>query len=97
MVRARLWASAFSILHNCSTGSTSAASRLALPSCEVLEVTRPGDANPQGFTFSSCAMPECLDALTGAGDGLAPPARGWRRGVGYAGIEPGSRHCFLRS
>ena len=26
-------------------------------------VTRPGDANPQGFVITSCAMGECLDAV----------------------------------
>jgi xanthine dehydrogenase molybdenum-binding subunit len=64
------------------------AERLGLDRLEIRRrnVTRPGDGNPQGFTISSCAMPECLDALAGAGDGLAPPAPGWRRGVGYAGM-----------
>jgi xanthine dehydrogenase molybdenum-binding subunit len=64
------------------------AERLGLDRLEIRRrnVTRPGDANPQGFRISSCAMPECLDALAGADDGLAPPAPGWRRGVGYAGM-----------
>ena len=64
------------------------ASRLGLDPLEMRRrnATRPGDANPQGFTISSCAMPECLDALAGAADGVPPPAPGWRRGVGYAGM-----------
>ncbi len=48
--------------------------------------TRPGDANPQGFAISSCAMPECLDALADAARDVPPPPPGWRRGVGYAGM-----------
>ena len=64
------------------------ASQLGLDPLEMRRrnATRPGDANPQGFTISSCAMPECLDALAGAADGVPPPAPGWRRGVGYAGM-----------
>ena len=64
------------------------ASRLGLDPLEIRRrnATRPGDANPQGFTISSCAMPECLDALGDAARDLPPPAPGWRRGVGYAGM-----------
>jgi xanthine dehydrogenase molybdenum-binding subunit len=64
------------------------ADRLGLDRLEMRRrnATRPGDANPQGFTISSCAMPECLDALTDAARGAPPPAPGWKRGVGYAGM-----------
>jgi CO/xanthine dehydrogenase Mo-binding subunit len=64
------------------------AGRLGLDRLEIRRrnATRPGDANPQGFTISSCAMPECLDALADAARDLPPPAPGWRRGVGYAGM-----------
>jgi CO/xanthine dehydrogenase Mo-binding subunit len=64
------------------------AGRLGLDPLELRRrnVTRPGDVNPQGFTISSCAMPECLDALAGAADGVPAPGPGWRRGVGYAGM-----------
>jgi xanthine dehydrogenase molybdenum-binding subunit len=50
-------------------------------------VTRPGDANPQGFVITSCAMSECLDAVADAivRDPPAVPA-GCRRGIGYAGM-----------
>jgi xanthine dehydrogenase molybdenum-binding subunit len=64
------------------------AERLGLDRLEIRRrnATRPGDANPQGFTISSCAMPECLDAVGGAEAGVPPPAPGWKRGVGYAGM-----------
>lgn len=64
------------------------AARLGLDRLELRRrnATRPGDANPQGFTISSCAMPECLDALADAARGVPPPPAGWRRGVGYAGM-----------
>src|SRR5262245_41801096 len=64
------------------------AERLGLDRLELRRrnATRPGDANPQGFTISSCAMPECLDALDDAARGVPPPPPGWRRGVGYAGM-----------
>ena len=64
------------------------AERLGLEKLEIRRrnVTRPGDANPQGFTISSCAMPECLDALADAARGLPAPAAGWTRGVGYAAM-----------
>jgi xanthine dehydrogenase molybdenum-binding subunit len=47
----------------------------------------PGDAHPQGFVITSCAMRECLDAVAEdvARDMPAPPA-GCRRGVGYAAM-----------
>ena len=64
------------------------AGRLGLDRLEIRRrnATRPGDANPQGYTITSCAMPECLDALADAARDLPPPAPGWRRGVGYAGM-----------
>ena len=64
------------------------AERLGLDRLEIRRrnATRPGDANPQGFTISSCAMPECLDAVADAARDAPPPAPGWRRGVGYAGM-----------
>jgi CO/xanthine dehydrogenase Mo-binding subunit len=64
------------------------ADRLDLDRLEIRRrnATRPGDANPQGFRISSCAMPECLDALAGAERGVPAPAAGWKRGVGYAGM-----------
>ena len=50
-------------------------------------VTRPGDANPQGFVITSCAMGECLDAVTEEmRREVPPPPPGWKRGVGYAGM-----------
>jgi CO/xanthine dehydrogenase Mo-binding subunit len=48
--------------------------------------TQVGDANPQGFSIGSCAMDECLEAVAGPTRGMEPPAAGWRRGVGYAGM-----------
>jgi xanthine dehydrogenase molybdenum-binding subunit len=64
------------------------AERLGLDRLEIRRrnAIRPGDANPQGFVISSCAMPECLDALAGAARDAPPPAPGWKRGVGYAGM-----------
>src|SRR6059036_1878907 len=48
---------------------------------------KPGDANPQGFVITSCAMRECLDAVGDEMRRPAPPlALGWKRGVGYAGM-----------
>src|SRR2546428_5372324 len=48
--------------------------------------TKSGDVNPQGFVISSCAMSECLEAAAEAIGPAPPPAPGWRRGVGYAGM-----------
>ncbi|HEV8143975.1 MAG TPA: xanthine dehydrogenase family protein molybdopterin-binding subunit [Methylomirabilota bacterium] len=65
------------------------ASRLGLDPLELRRrnVTKPGDANPQGFVVTSCAMAECFDA---AAEDIArdvpPPRAGWKRGVGYAGM-----------
>jgi len=65
------------------------AERLRLDPLEIRRrnVTKPGDANPQGFVITSCAMAECFDAV--ADDivgGVPPPRPGWKRGVGYAGM-----------
>src|SRR5205823_4546531 len=61
-----------------------AADRLEL---RRLNATKSGDVNPQGFVLTSFAMRECLDA---AAEEIAknppPPAPGWKRGVGYAGM-----------
>ena len=64
------------------------AAKLGLDRLELRRrnATKPGDAHPQGFAIGSCAMGECLDALGDTTRGLPPPARGWRRGVGYAGM-----------
>jgi xanthine dehydrogenase molybdenum-binding subunit len=64
------------------------AQRLGLDPLEIRRrnATRAGDANPQGFVIGSCAMEACLDALDDAAGGVAPPAPGWKRGVGYAGM-----------
>ncbi len=64
------------------------AGRLGLDPLEIRRrnATRTGDANPQGFVITSCAMDACLDALDDAAGGVAPPAPGWTRGVGYAGM-----------
>ncbi len=65
------------------------ADRLGLDRLELRRrnATRPGDANPQGFTITSCAMGACLEAVAEDVRGALPaPAPGWRRGVGYAGM-----------
>ena len=62
--------------------------RLGIPPLELRRrnVTKPGDANPQGFVITSCAMAECLETVGDVtGDVPAPPP-GWKRGVGYAGM-----------
>lgn len=65
------------------------AERLGLDPLELRRrnATRPGDANPQGFVVTTCAMRECLDAVGDEATRDVPPARaGWKRGVGYAGM-----------
>ncbi len=65
------------------------ADRLGLDRLELRRrnVTTPGDANPQGFVITSCALQECLDvAEDEATRALPPPRPGWKRGVGYAGM-----------
>src|SRR5262249_23223075 len=50
-------------------------------------VSRPGDVTPQGFSITSCAMAECLDAVVDEIDGgLPPPSPGRKRGIGYAAM-----------
>jgi CO/xanthine dehydrogenase Mo-binding subunit len=65
------------------------AARLGLDPLELRRrnVTRAGDANPQGFLITSCAMSECLDAVAAdVARDVPPPRPGTRRGVGYAGM-----------
>jgi xanthine dehydrogenase molybdenum-binding subunit len=65
------------------------AERLGLDRLEIRRrnLTRAGDENPQGFVITSCAMGECLDAMEQElRRELPPPAPGWKRGVGYAGM-----------
>jgi xanthine dehydrogenase molybdenum-binding subunit len=65
------------------------AERLHLDPLEVRRrnVSQPGDANPQGFVITSCAMAECLEAAAEDVRRDVPPLRpGWKRGVGYAGM-----------
>jgi xanthine dehydrogenase molybdenum-binding subunit len=64
------------------------ADRLGLDRLEIRRrnATKSGDVNPQGFVITSCAMSECLEAAAAAAAGVPPPAPGWRRGVGYAGM-----------
>jgi CO/xanthine dehydrogenase Mo-binding subunit len=65
------------------------ADRLGLDRLEMRRrnVTKTGDANPQGFVITSCAMSECLEAV--AEDitvDTPPPRAGFRRGRGYAAM-----------
>src|SRR5439155_5402595 len=65
------------------------ASRLRLDPLELRRrnVTKPGDANPQGFVITSCAMSECFDAVAeDVARDVPAPRPGWKRGVGYAGM-----------
>ena len=64
------------------------ADRLGLDRLELRRrnVTRSGDANPQGFVITSCALDECLAAVETDARDVAPPPPGWKRGVGYAGM-----------
>jgi xanthine dehydrogenase molybdenum-binding subunit len=65
------------------------ADRLGLSPLEIRRrnATRPGDATPQGFAITSCALGECLEAAAQEIARDVPPVRpGWRRGVGYAGM-----------
>ena len=65
------------------------ASRLGLDPLELRRrnVTKPGDANPQGFVITSCAMAECFDAVAeDVARDVPAPRPGWKRGVGYAGM-----------
>jgi xanthine dehydrogenase molybdenum-binding subunit len=65
------------------------AARLGLDPLEVRRrnVTRPGDAHPQGFVITSCAMSECLEAVAADVTRDVPPPRpGTKRGIGYAAM-----------
>src|SRR5881396_681474 len=65
------------------------ADRLGMDRLELrrLNVSKPGDVNPQGFVLTSFAMGECLDAAAEEIRRDPPPLRpGWKRGVGYAGM-----------
>jgi xanthine dehydrogenase molybdenum-binding subunit len=47
---------------------------------------RPGDVTPQGLRITTCALTECLEAVSAeiATPVARPPRSGWKRGVGYA-------------
>ncbi|MBI2217550.1 MAG: molybdopterin-dependent oxidoreductase [Candidatus Rokubacteria bacterium] len=65
------------------------ADRLGMDRLEIRRrnASQPGDVTPQGFTITSCAMTECLDAVTAEIRHDAPSlVPGWQRGVGYAGM-----------
>jgi CO/xanthine dehydrogenase Mo-binding subunit len=66
------------------------ADRLGMDRLEIRRrnANRPGDVTPQGLRITTCAMRECFDAVERdiARPPLPPPRRGWRRGVGYAGM-----------
>jgi CO/xanthine dehydrogenase Mo-binding subunit len=65
------------------------ADRLGIDRLELrrLNAPKPGDVSPQGFVLTSFAMRECLDAAAAEiARNPPPPAPGWKRGVGYAGM-----------
>ena len=65
------------------------ADRLGLDRLELRRrnATKSGDANPQGFVITSCAMSECLEAVAEDIAGDVPAVRaGFRRGRGYAAM-----------
>jgi xanthine dehydrogenase molybdenum-binding subunit len=65
------------------------ADRLGMDRLELrrLNAPKPGDVSPQGFVLTSFAMRECLDAAAAEiARNPPPPAPGWKRGVGYAGM-----------
>ncbi len=65
------------------------ADRLGIDRLEMRRrnVTKAGDANPQGFVITSCAMSECLEAVAEDIARDVPPLRaGFRRGRGYAAM-----------
>ncbi|HUF93151.1 MAG TPA: xanthine dehydrogenase family protein molybdopterin-binding subunit [Candidatus Limnocylindria bacterium] len=65
------------------------ADRLGIDRLEMRRrnVTKAGDANPQGFVITSCAMSECLAAVAEDIARDVPPLRaGFRRGRGYAAM-----------
>src|SRR5262249_2837197 len=68
------------------------ADRLGIDRLELrrLNAPKPGDVSPQGFVLTSFAMRECLDAAAAeVARNPPPPAPGWKRGVGYAGMFHG--------
>ena len=67
------------------------AERLGLDPLELRRrnVTQPGDVNPQGFAITSCAMPECLDALA---ERSRRRAAAGRRAGSAASATPGMFH-----
>jgi len=65
------------------------ADRLGMDRLELrrLNAPKPGDVSPQGFVLTSFAMRECLDAAAAEiTRNPPPPAPGWKRGIGYAGM-----------
>ncbi|HZN49073.1 MAG TPA: molybdopterin cofactor-binding domain-containing protein, partial [Methylomirabilota bacterium] len=65
------------------------ADRLGIDRLELrrMNAPKPGDVSPQGFVLTSFAMRECLDAAAAEiARNPPPPAPGWKRGVGYAGM-----------
>jgi len=65
------------------------ADRLGMDRLELrrLNAPKPGDVSPQGFVLTSFAMRECLDAAAAEiARNPPPPAPGWKRGIGYAGM-----------
>jgi len=65
------------------------ADRLGIDRLELrrLNAPKPGDVSPQGFVLTSFAMRECLDAAAAEiARNPPPPAPGWKRGVGFAGM-----------
>ncbi len=65
------------------------AERLGMDQLELRRRNAPksGEVNPQGFTLTSFAMRDCIEAASDEIRRAAPPLRpGWRRGVGYAGM-----------
>jgi CO/xanthine dehydrogenase Mo-binding subunit len=65
------------------------ADRLGMDRLELrrLNAPKPGNVSPQGFVLTSFAMRECLDAAAvEITRNPPPPAPGWKRGIGYAGM-----------
>jgi CO/xanthine dehydrogenase Mo-binding subunit len=65
------------------------ADRLGMDRLELrrLNAPKPGNVSPQGFVLTSFAMRECLDAAAAEiARNPPPPAPGWKRGIGYAGM-----------
>jgi len=64
------------------------ASQLGIDPLEIRRrnATQSGDANPQGFVITSCAMSECLDGVATITKDPPPLRPGHRRGIGYAAM-----------